>query len=274
MGHELSVLLTEYGLPALFLLALIKALGVPLPVPADLVALAAAGASAGGKFVIWQAFVVLLVAMVGGGTVQYLVARGLGRNILYRHGYRLGLTPARLDAAFRRVVRVNALGIAVAVVTPGVRTAAIPASGIAAIPMPRFVLGLFLGTTGFLVFHFTVGYTVVKLLLRESGPEFALVLLVLALAVTAAFVLFSRRGQLRSTADASSGRPRLGLFSSSSTAPASRAVAATIRPPATGPELTRSFRSDADPLASTTVNAESPVERGGPLPSPRSERNP
>lgn len=170
-GHELSVLLTHYGLVALFLLAFVKAIGVPIPIPADVVVIVAATGSASGKFVPWQAFAVLVVAMVVGACIQFALARGPGRSVLFRFGPHFGLTPQRLDIAFQRVQNVGVLGIGVAVVTPGIRTAAIPACGLTKIPVKTYVAGLSLGTTVYITFQFFVGYGIVKLLLGFWNTE-------------------------------------------------------------------------------------------------------
>lgn len=145
---------------------MIKAVGVPIPIPADVVILAAATGSASGKLNPWQTFAVLLIAMVGGGIIQFLLARGPGRNVLYRYGRFIGLTCPRLDVAFRRVENVGVLGIALAVVTPAIRTAAIPACGLTAIRLRSYVSGLFLGTTAYIAFQFFLAYGFVKLMLK------------------------------------------------------------------------------------------------------------
>lgn len=185
MSHSVNAFLIHYGLIALFLLALVKAIGVPIPVPVDLLVLAAATGSASGKFVLWQAFVVLLVAMVCGGTIQFGLARGPGRNVLYRFGRHIGLTPSRLDLAFERVQNVGILGIAVAVVTPGIRTAAIPACGLTTIPLTTFAVGLAVGTTCFLSLQFFLGYAGVKLILRfwNGEPRVWLLLAIIPMAL-------------------------------------------------------------------------------------------
>lgn len=188
VGHGVNLFLAQYGLLALFLLAFIKAIGIPIPIPADLVVLAAAGGSAGGKFVLWQAFLVLLVAMVGGAIIQYSLARGPGRNILYRYGRHIGLTPDRLDSAFARVENVNFIGVGVAVITPGLRTAAIPACGIAAIPIRRFVLGLFTGTAAYLIFQFTIGFAATKLWLHYWNGSTHVTIISIIVAVSALFM--------------------------------------------------------------------------------------
>ncbi|MCC7354895.1 MAG: VTT domain-containing protein [Anaerolineae bacterium] len=147
-----------YGLLAIFLLMLTKSAGVPVPIPADVIMLAAAARAAEGKMTLWQAFVAILIALVAGGMVQFFLARGPGRGVLYRYGRYLGLTPARLDAASATVKRSGSIGIGLAILTPGIRAATVAASGLAGLPVSVFLPGLVLGSILFLSLHFFLGY--------------------------------------------------------------------------------------------------------------------
>lgn len=197
MGHNLTYFVSHYGLLALLLLTLIKAIGVPIPIPVDLVVLAGATAAAGGKLVFWQAFGVLLFAMVAGGMIQFILVRGPGRNLLYRFGRFIGLTPGRLDLAFRRVENVGVLGIGFAVVTPGIRTAAIPACGLTTIAARTFALGLLTGTTIFVAFQFFLGYAGVKLVLKlwNTQPHLWLLLVLIPVAATVGWIIIRHRNR-------------------------------------------------------------------------------
>ena len=171
MGHSLTLFLIHYGILALLLLTFVKGVGVPIPIPADLVILAAATGSASGKLVLWEAFAAVLGGMVAGGLIQFSLARGPARNVLYRYGRRIGLTPHRLDLAFRRVENVGVFGIAVAVVTPAIRTAAIPACGLTRMSARTFALGLTLGTALYIAFQFFLAYGIVRFVLAVWTRE-------------------------------------------------------------------------------------------------------
>src|SRR3954454_19568656 len=95
--------LTSYGLAAACAIMLVKAVGIPLPIPGDFILLAMAARAAEGKVLLWLAFVSLLLVIVGGNTVQYLLARGPARNLVLRLGARIGVTAERLNAVARRV---------------------------------------------------------------------------------------------------------------------------------------------------------------------------
>jgi len=169
---SLELFLNAYGLAAIFGLMLIKSIGVPIPIPADVVMLAVAARAAEGKLVVWQAFLIILLALVGGGFVQFWLVRGPGRGLLYRFGRYLGLTPARLDAASGVVKRSGPLGIGLAILTPGVRAATVAACGLAGLPIRTFVSGLIIGSGLFLSLHFFLGSLITSLLGSIPGLAF------------------------------------------------------------------------------------------------------
>src|SRR5262245_14701386 len=122
----LEAFLDTYGLAAACVLMLIKAIGVPIPIPGDVILLGVAARAAEGKVLLWVAFVVLLLAITLGGLLQFTLARGPARRFVVRYGARLGLTPQRLDAVAKRMRQGGPLAVALGVLTPGVRTAVIP----------------------------------------------------------------------------------------------------------------------------------------------------
>ena len=117
--------LNLYGLPAIFVVLLIKAIGVPILIPADVIMLFTSARVADGKFVMWQAFTALLIALVVSGMIQFAVVRGPRRKFLYRVGRYLGLTAARLDAAASIVKKSSPIGLGLIILTPGVRAASV-----------------------------------------------------------------------------------------------------------------------------------------------------
>jgi membrane protein DedA with SNARE-associated domain len=180
-----DLFLVQYGLLAVFLLLFIKAIGVPIPIPMDIIVIAAATQVVQGKFVLWQAFLMLLLALTSGGLIQFWLVRGPGRGFLYRFGRYIGLTAARLDAASVRVQKGGIIALSIAILVPGVRGAAIAASGLANFRLRTFVLGLVIGSAAFLVLHFSLGYIGGSLLtvIGHSLPPMSVIILVLVLFV-------------------------------------------------------------------------------------------
>jgi membrane protein DedA with SNARE-associated domain len=193
--------LNSYGLPAIFVLMLVKAAGVPIPVPADVVMLFTATRVVEGKLAVADAFLVLLTATVTGGLVQFILARGFGRGFLYRVGRYVGLTSARLDAATTTVKRGGMLAVALGIVTPGIRAATVAASGLANLPLRIFVPGLILGNGGFLGLHFALAYVGGQIIgqLLQALPYPVLGVVLLLLAGLAVWVVIRRRQRSRAT---------------------------------------------------------------------------
>lgn len=191
----LDTFLTLYGPAALFLVMLAKSAGVPVPVPADLLMLAAAARAAEGKLPLWETVGLLLLALVLGGLIQFGLARGPGRGALYRYGRYLGLTPARLDRAASAVGRGGSLGIALAILTPGLRSVTVAGCGLAGLPLRVFLPGLALGSAAFLALHMGLGYGGGLLLARFSGalPLPWLVAVALAAAGALGWLVVRRR---------------------------------------------------------------------------------
>jgi membrane protein DedA with SNARE-associated domain len=150
--------LDAYGLLAVFLLMLLKEIGLPVPIPSDLIMLGTAARVAQGKSPLIPAFLAILIPMLAGGLVQYWIARGPGRRAVYRIGRYVGLTRERLDRAMDAVRRGGPVAVALGLTTPGVRIATVPASGLAELPLAAFAPGLLAGSAFFLGWHFAIGY--------------------------------------------------------------------------------------------------------------------
>src|SRR5437588_9895669 len=129
--NSFDMFLTDYGLIAVFVIMLVKTIGVPIPIPGDLIILTAAVRVAQGKLVGWQVFFAILIALLLGGLIQFVLARGPGRGLLYRFGRYIGLTKPRIDAASEKIRKGGVPGLAVSILVTGVRGAAIVASGLA-----------------------------------------------------------------------------------------------------------------------------------------------
>ncbi len=185
--NGIDLFLIQYGLAAIFIILFVKSAGVPFPVPADLIILTAAARAAQSKLILWQVLIALLIALILGGLIQFALARGPGRGLLYRFGRYIGLTSRRLDAASSKIKKGGVLGISIAILVPGVRGAAIAASGLANMPLRTFLPGLIVGSTLFLGLHFSLGYVGGSLfsLIGHVLPLATVVLVILALFVVA-----------------------------------------------------------------------------------------
>ena len=198
----LEAFLNSYGVLAACLIMLVKAIGIPIPIPGDVILLATAARAAEGKVLLWLAFVALLVALTLGGTLQFLLARGPARRLVVRYGQRVGLSEERLDRVAARMRQGGLFGIGLAVLTPGVRTAVVPACGITRIPLRIFLPGLAVGSAIDLGLHFAIGFAGSSLLATIVQPSPILVVGALAILGLAAWLLIARRRHVSTAAAA------------------------------------------------------------------------
>src|SRR5690242_20250827 len=131
-------LLDTYGVALLFVVILLKEVGLPVPVPGDLLMIVAGARAATGALPIWGVLLAAFVAGVIGAYIQYMLARGPGRGIIYRFGKYVGLTPARLDKASETIKGRGWVAIALGRSLPGLRIGAVAACGLAAVPILTF----------------------------------------------------------------------------------------------------------------------------------------
>jgi len=183
--NELLVMLDSYGLGLLFVVILLKEIGVPVPIPGDLLIIVAGARAATGALPIWGVLLAVFVAGVIGAFVQYLLARGPARGFIYRFGRYAGLTPARLDKASDSIKGRGWVALALGRALPGLRGGVVAACGLAAVPVATFLGGLVAGTLLFATFTTMLGYLVgpgaIAILSSLSVPWWAVALaLVLA----------------------------------------------------------------------------------------------
>jgi membrane-associated protein len=152
--------LATYGLVAIFAVMLLKEAGLPVPVPSDLIMITAGVQAATGAFSLWQLGVALLVAIFVGGTIQFFLARSLGRQAIYRAGRLIGLTAARLDAAIGRLQRRGPVAIFVGLNLPGARAGIVVAAGLARLTYAIFAPWMVAGSAVFYSWHVALGYLV------------------------------------------------------------------------------------------------------------------
>jgi membrane protein DedA with SNARE-associated domain len=185
--------LETYGVAAACLIMLVKASGVPIPIPGDVILLATAARAAEGKVVLWLAFTALLAAILAGSLLQFLLARGPARRLIAHYGSRIGLTNDRIERVGARMRQTGPLGIGLGVLTPGVRSAVIPACGLTGMPLAAFLPGLAIGCAVDLALHFGIGYAGSGLLAMLVAPSPLLVVVALAALGLAAWLLLARR---------------------------------------------------------------------------------
>ena len=102
-GHVIEPYIQHYGLPALFVIVYLEALGAPVPGESALVASSLLAAD--GAFSVWTLVAVVWAAAVLGDSTGYAIGRFGGRPLLLQYGWLVKLTPERLahfEELFRR----------------------------------------------------------------------------------------------------------------------------------------------------------------------------
>ena len=194
IATTLSGLLTGSSLPALFVIVLLKEAGLPVPIPADLLMISAGVEAANGKYSIPALALALELAVWIGCSLQFGLARGAGRQVVYRLGRFVGLTAERLDRMADRLERRGATAVFVGLNLPGVRAGIIIAAGLARLRYVAFAPAMLGGSTVYYGWHIALGYVVgptAALLL--SSASFPLVAVVALLALLGLVVWMLRR---------------------------------------------------------------------------------
>jgi membrane protein DedA with SNARE-associated domain len=197
LSPALGGLLAGSNLAALFLIILLKEIGVPVPVPSDLLMISAGVQAATGRYPVPALVVALEIAVFIGCSLQFLLVRGAGRRAAYRFGRLVGLPPARLDQAAARLQRRGALAVFLGLNVPGVRAGIIMAAGLAGIRYLAFAPAMIAGSTLYYGWHIALGYvvgpTAATLLQRVKLPLAPVVLALAALGLIGWLLLRGRR---------------------------------------------------------------------------------
>ena len=119
-------------------LLLVKEIGIPIPIPGDILVLGAGAATSGRpEALVW--LMAILAAGYIGGTIQFLMVRGAMRGPLLALLTRLGVPQTRLDNLAATLRKGGPRAIALARATPGLRVGVIAASGVADLPLRTFL---------------------------------------------------------------------------------------------------------------------------------------
>jgi membrane protein DedA with SNARE-associated domain len=183
------------GLLTILGLILVKEAGLPVPVPGDLIVIGAGVAASRGELDPIPSLVLIVLASIAGGIVQYALVRSVARPALLRLLGRV-TSAQRLDTQTERLRRGGARSVAIARSTPGVRIIAVAASALAAIPPVAFALGLAVGNALFITAHFGLGMVLGEPIVRAVGGALgpiAIAGVLLALIGAAGWLLLSRR---------------------------------------------------------------------------------
>lgn len=178
-------------------LILVKELGVPLPVPGDLLIIGAGAYLAGDPVAAAIALAVILAAGYIGASVQFFLFGTALRRPLFAGLDRLGIGKERLEGLSSRFRSAGVKAVAVSRATPGVRIAVVPAAALAAIPFTTFLSGIVVGNGVFVTVHFGAGFLLGEyareLVRRVSDPQVIILIVLVVLAIGGLVALGMRR---------------------------------------------------------------------------------
>jgi membrane protein DedA with SNARE-associated domain len=181
----------------LIAIILVKEMGIPMPVPGDLLIIGAGAYFAGDPPAAGLALAAILLAGYVGASVQFFLFRTALRRPLLAALERLGIGARRLERLSDRFRAAGFKALAITRMTPGVRIAVVPAAALAAIPYRRFLAGIVVGNGVFVAVHFGAGYVLGnyarELVRRVTDPMVVTVVVLIALAVGGLIVLWRRR---------------------------------------------------------------------------------
>ncbi|GAB4445638.1 MAG: hypothetical protein Fur0044_41870 [Anaerolineae bacterium] len=152
--------LATYGLFAILVIMLLKEIGVPVPIPSDLIMITAGVQAATGDYGLLALTLGILGVILVGGSIQFLIARSAGREVIYRLGRFIGLTRERLDRAMALLQRRGATAVFFGLNIPGARAGITPAAGLARLAYPVFAPAMLGGSGIFYAWHIALGYLV------------------------------------------------------------------------------------------------------------------
>ncbi len=203
-------LVTRHSLIAICLAVFLEELGIPMPIPTDILIIFAGVAGAGSlsRLALW--FVLLSLASALGSSGLYFAVRRGGRPLVERFGRYVHLGPEQLARAERTLERSGWLGIAVGRAIPGLRYVTVIACGLLRVPYRRYLTAHLVGSSVYIVVFLALGSIFGEAIVKQiHAPELALRLLwLLVLAVGLPLLLgwLCFRGHARHVAEPSRRR--------------------------------------------------------------------
>jgi membrane protein DedA with SNARE-associated domain len=187
-------LFATYGYAVVFTGILLENVG--LPVPGETALLAGAALARFGRLSLPWVVVVAASAAILGDNLGFWIGRRGGRTLAERHGWRVGLTRARLAEFDRFFARHGAKTVFIARFVTGLRVFCAILAGGSGMPWPRF---LFFNATGAVVWSVTIaaaGYSLAdswERLQRWIGDSGLIALLIVA--ILAVVAVMRARGE-------------------------------------------------------------------------------
>ena len=150
-------LLQRHSLIAILIAVLLEELGIPMPIPTDLLIVFAGVRVAGSTNAIALWFLLLNIASAVGASGLYLIVRRGGRPLIERYGRYVHLGPGQVDRAERLLGRGGWWSIAIGRAIPGLRYLTVIACGLFKVPYLRFLTAHIVGSSIYIGLFLALG---------------------------------------------------------------------------------------------------------------------
>jgi membrane protein DedA with SNARE-associated domain len=134
--------LAEYSLVVILLAVMVEELGIPMPIPTDVLIVFIGAVAATSVLQLGQFFIMLSVVSAIGASGLYAIVRHSGRPLVERFGRYVHLGPKQLARSEALLARGGWKAIALGRATPGLRYPTVIACGLFRISYPRFYWGV------------------------------------------------------------------------------------------------------------------------------------
>src|SRR5712691_7548080 len=158
VGRATSSFLDQHGFLAAFVFLLIEEAGVPVPVPGDVLMLILGLHARQGSVPLWQAVGATWLGTIIGSTFLYFAARIAGRDLVYRYGPFIRLTPERLDRAERWLKQHGSRAVFLGRRVLGLRIVTAVACGVFEIPFTIFFPAMSIGALLYILVYTLLGF--------------------------------------------------------------------------------------------------------------------
>lgn len=180
-------------------------LGVPSPIPGDLLMILAGVRVAQGRESLWAVLLVQQLATLAGTCGLFALSRRFGRRLVTRYGRFIHLKPETLARAEAAIGRYGGRAIVAGRLIPGLRIGTPIAAGTLGLPWRRFLPAVALGAFLYLLFYTLLGLwlgpAALTLFERITVPTGAL----LSLIATGVAIVLRRRLRRERSPGVSSG---------------------------------------------------------------------
>ncbi len=187
LSQGLHVLLDKYPLLVIAALLFVEELGIPSPIPGDLMMILAGVKVAQGVYPLWLVLLVQEGATLLGSVGLFAISRRAGRPVVERYGRYVHLGPETLARAEGQIGRLGGRAIVLGRLIPGLRIVTPVAAGTLGVPFRRFfpavALGAFLYLLVLTLLGRLLGPTALALFERVTRATGALVSVLLLLGV-------------------------------------------------------------------------------------------